>query len=233
MAKTADFEGMSDNATPCGTNATLSSPISPDGTPEFGKRYTIPARQGRAVRLSKGQTIRIINTHGTQVCDTWAFNARNRSEYLSWPHARGWLDRVVPVPGDQLVTNRRRPILTLVEDSSPGVHDTIIAACDLFRYIRLGVNEYHDNCSDNLRMAMMAVGLTVQDVPQPFNIWMNIPVSDRWAIDWLAPVSKPEDYVVLRAEMDCIVAMSACPQDMIPINGVDMAPTDISFMVKD
>ena len=65
-----------DNATPCGTNATLSSPISPDGTPEIGRRYTIPARQGRAVRLAKGQSIRIVNTHGTQVCDTWAFNAR-------------------------------------------------------------------------------------------------------------------------------------------------------------
>jgi Domain of unknown function (DUF1989) len=66
---------------------------------------------------------------------------------------------------------------TLVEDTSPGVHDTLIAACDLFRYITLGVDEYHDNCSDNLRMAMMAIGLTVPEVPQPFNIWMNIPLA--------------------------------------------------------
>ena len=154
------YDNPPDNATPCGTNPTLSSPISPDGTPEIGRRYTIPARQGRAMRLAKGQSIRIINTHGTQVCDTWAFSATNRAEYLSWPHARAWINRAVPVPGDALVTNRRRPILTLVEDTSPGVHDTLIAACDLFRYITLGVNEYHDNCSDNLRMAMMAIGLT-------------------------------------------------------------------------
>jgi len=226
------FDNPCDNATPCGTNSTLSLPISPDGTPELGKRYTVPARQGRAVRVSSGQSIRIINTHGTQVCDTWAFNEANRSEYLSWPHARGWINRVVPVPGDQLVTNRRRPILTLVEDSSPGVHDTLIAACDLFRYIKLGVEEYHDNCSDNLRMAVMAIGLTVPDVPQPFNIWMNIPVSVNWGIDWKAPVSKPQDFVVLRAAMDCIVVMSACPQDMVPINGEDMTPVDLAFVVE-
>jgi uncharacterized protein YcgI (DUF1989 family) len=216
-----------DNATPCGTNATLSSPISPDGTPEIGRRYAIPARQGPAVRLAKGQSIRIINTHGTQVCDTWAFSAANRAEYLSWPHARAWINRAVPVPGDALVTNRRRPILTLVEDTSPGVHDTLIAACDLFRYITLGVKAYHDNCSDNLRMAMMAIGLTAPEVPQPFNVWMNIPLAPDWTIDWRPPVARPGDHVVLRAEMDCIVVMSACPQDMVPINGENMTPVEL------
>ncbi len=232
MNLTAVYDNPCDNGTPCGTNPTLSAPISPDGTPEPGRRYTVPARQGKAVRLDKGQSIRIINTHGTQVCDTWAFSAANRSEYLSWPHARGWINRAVPVPGDQLVTNRRRPILTLTEDTSPGVHDTIIAACDLFRYITLGVNEYHDNCSDNLRMAMMAIGLTVPEVPQPLNLWMNIPVGPDWGIDWKAPVSAAGDAVVLRAEMDCIVAMSACPQDLIPINGEDMTPVELEFVVE-
>jgi uncharacterized protein YcgI (DUF1989 family) len=32
--------------------------------------------------------------------------------------------------------------------------------------------------------------------------------------------------------MDCIVAMSACPQDMIPINGEDMTPVEIEFLVN-
>ena len=221
------YDSPPDNATPCGTNPTLSSPISPDGTPEIGRRYTIPARQGRAVRLAQGQSIRIINTHGTQVCDAWAFSAANRAEYLSWPHARAWINRAVPIPGDALVTNRRRPILTLLEDTSPGVHDTLIAACDLFRYITLGVNEYHDNCSDNLRMALMAIGLTAPEVPQPFNVWMNIPLAPDWTIDWRAPVARSGDRVLLRAEMDCIVIMSACPQDLIPINGENMTPVEL------
>jgi uncharacterized protein len=226
------FDGPGDTATPCGINATLADPISPDGTPELGRRYEVPARQGRAVRLARGQAIRVVNVHGTQVCDTWAFAAADRSEYLSWPHARAWIDRVVPRPGDPLVTNRRRPILTLVEDSSPGVHDTLIAACDLYRFLTLGAEGYHDNCADNLRMAMMAIGLPVADVPQPFNIWMNIPVAPDWSLQWKPPAARPGDHVLLRAEMDCIVAMSACPQDMVPINGAEMLPVEVAFSVE-
>ena len=123
----------------------------------------------------------MINTHGTQVCDFWAFSAANPTEFMSWEHGRAFINRVIPRVGDGLATNRRRPILTLIEDTSPGIHDTLIAACDLFRYINLGVKEYHDSCADNLRMAMMAIGVPVPEVPQPFNLWMNIPVAKDWA----------------------------------------------------
>ena len=221
-----------DNATPHGQNATATSPISSDGRPEPGRAYTVPAREGRAVRLKAGETITVVNTHGTQVCDLWAFAAANPAEYLSWEHARAGIGRIVPRVGDALLTNRRRPILTLVEDTSPGVHDTLIAACDLFRYLGLGCTDYHDNCSDNLRMAMAAIGARAPEVPQPFNLWMNIPVGADAGIAWLPTVSRPGDRVVLRAEMDCIVAMSACPQDMIPINGADMRPVAIAFSVS-
>ncbi len=217
------------NTAPCGHNATLHNPVSADGTPELGHLYQVPARHGRAVRVAKGQTIEVINTHGTQVCDFWAFSSANHAEFMSWEHGRGYLNRLIPKVGDALATNRRRPILTLIEDTSPGIHDTLMAACDLFRYINFGVEQYHDNCADNLRMAMMAIGVPVPEVPQPLNLWMNIPVNKDWSVDWLPPVSKPGDKVRMRAEMDCICAMSACPQDMIPIN--NMKPVDVHFRV--
>ena len=147
-------------------------------------------------------------------------------------HARAWLDRITPRPGDALVTNRRRPILTLLEDSSPGVHDTFIAACDLYRYRTLGAEGYHDNCADNLRMAMKAVGARVREVPSPLNLWMNIPIAPDLSIDWLPPAAKPGDHVLLRAEMDCIVAFSACPQDIVPINGQACSPVEVHFEVS-
>jgi uncharacterized protein YcgI (DUF1989 family) len=121
-------EQPADNGTPLGENATVGSPIAPDGRPEPGKRYTVPAREGRAVRLSRGESLSVINTHGTQVCDLWAFKAANLSEYLSWEHARGGISRISPQVGDALLTNRRRPILTLAEDTSPGVHDTLVVS---------------------------------------------------------------------------------------------------------
>lgn len=221
-----------DNATPLGTNATATTPISADGRPEPGRVYAVPAREGRAVRLAAGERLLLVNPHGTQVCDLWAFSAANPSEFLSWEHARAGLGRIAPKVGDALLTNRRRPILTLVEDTSPGVHDTVVAACDLFRYVGLGCTDYHDNCSDNLRMAMAAIGARAPEVPQPFNVWMNTPVGADGAIAWLPTVARPGDRVVLRAEIDCIVALSACPQDMIPINGADMRPLDLAFSVE-
>ncbi|MCP1676484.1 uncharacterized protein YcgI (DUF1989 family) [Natronocella acetinitrilica] len=221
------------NSKPCGSNHTLEDPISADGTPVIGERYHVAARGGRAVRVKAGQTIRIINTHGTQVCDTWAFNQDNLNEFMSWEHGRAWIDGLIPKVGDPLMSNRRRPIMTLTADTSPGIHDTLMAACDLYRYMTLGVEGYHDNCADNLRLAMQAIGLEAPEVPQPLNLWMNIPVDDQMKIQWCAPVSRPGDYVDLRAEMDCIVAMSACPQDIIPINGDDCKPVELHFEVHD
>lgn len=190
---------------------------------------TIPARHGKAARLARGQSIRIVNTHGNQVVDTWAFNAADLHEFMSMEHARAYIDRIRPKVGDPIASNQRRPILTLTEDTSPGVHDTLIAACDIWRYRGLGCKEYHRNCADNLREAMAELGLVPPECPSPLNLWMNIPVVDNDGIQWLPPVSRPGDYVVLRAEMDCIVAMSACPQDLIPINGFN--PVEAHFLV--
>jgi uncharacterized protein YcgI (DUF1989 family) len=220
-----------DQGEPDGRNPTLGSPISPDGTAPVGKILRVPARQGRAVRLAKGQIITVINTHGTQVCDLWAFNAADPREYLSMEHVHAYLSRITPKPGDDLVTNRRRPILHFVEDSSPGVHDTVIAACDHPRYQGLGCKDYHDNCADNLRMALIAINLRAHEIPSPFNLWMNTPVRGDGSIEWLPPVARPGDRVVLRAVMDAVIAMSACPQDMVPINGADNNPTELHFRV--
>jgi uncharacterized protein YcgI (DUF1989 family) len=226
----AKLHNTRDNGEPEGHNPTLHEPISADGTPVLGQLYTVPARNGRAVRLRKGQVIRIINTHGSQVCDTWAFNSTDLAEFMSMEHVRAWIDRIVPQPGDALVTNQRRPILTMLSDTSPGVHDTLIAPCDLSRYRTLGVEIYHDNCADNLRMALSAIGLRSGEVPCALNLWMNIPVDRKNAIQWLPPVSQAGDHVELRAEMDCVLVMSACPQDIVAINAHN--PVDVHFVVE-
>ena len=191
----------------------------------------IPARQGRAVRLQAGEAIRIVNTHGTQVVDTWCFNAADMGEFMSMEHLHATLGSIFPVQGEPLFTNRRRPILLLEEDTSPGRHDTVIAACDVHRYALLGCRDYHDNCTDNLRAALRQLGLRSEECPSPLNLWMNIPVAPDGRITWGEPLSKPGDHVVLRAVMDCIVAMSACPQDMIPINGADCRPVEAHYEV--
>ena len=192
---------------------------------------TIPARRGAAAFASEGQHIRVINTHGQQVVDTWAFRRDDMTEFMSMEHSRTALGRTIPVPGQSMVTNRRRPILTLVEDTSGGIHDTLLAACDRYRYELLGCAEYHDNCTDNLEAALAALGLEPPETPSPWNLFMNIPVGADGSLDFKPPVSNPGDYVTLRAEMDLVVAFSACPQDMVPINGADCVPTEAHFLV--
>ena len=196
-----------------------------------GETITIPARKGTAARVAKGQSVKVINTLGEQVVDAWAFNADDLDEFMSMEHTRVALVAIIPEVGDALVTNQRRAILTLTEDTSSGIHDTLMAACDVHRYRMLGCTEYHDNCTDNLHASMAELGLTPPEVPSPLNLFMNIPVLDGRRLDFLPPENKPGDYVMLRAEMDCIVAFSACPQDMVPINGLDATPTDAHFEI--
>src|ERR1700740_1337140 len=193
----------------------------------------IPARKGKAVRVRKGQRIKVINTKGQQVVDTWAFNANDLHEFMSMEHSRVAIGRIIPGIGDALVTNRRRPILTLAEDTSGGIHDTLFAACDRWRYEVLGHTGYHDNCTDNLAAGLAALGLTPPETPAPLNLFMNIPVVDGNRVEVRPPVSTPGSYVALRAEMNSILAFSASPQDMLPVNGLAMRPTEAHFEVLD
>jgi len=99
----------------------------------------VPAGAGRAVWVRHGEQLRIVDVEGGQVGDLFAFAAADPGEYLSASHTRTSTSRLFPRVGEQFMTNRRRPILTLVADTSPGVHDMLIAACDPERYRMLGV----------------------------------------------------------------------------------------------
>ncbi|HLI13266.1 MAG TPA: urea carboxylase-associated family protein [Alphaproteobacteria bacterium] len=192
---------------------------------------TIPARKGKAAVVKQGQRVRVVNTHGSQVVDSWAFSLADPREFMSMEHTHTALLRLFPKVGDALRTNRRRPILTIVEDTSPGIHDTVIAACDRYRYEQLGCKDYHDNCTDNLAAALAELGIAPPETPSPLNLFMNIPVAADGTLSFEPAVSKPGDAIAFRAEMDCVVAFSACPQDIVPINGVACRPTDAHFEI--
>jgi len=203
-----------------------SSPVSND---ESAKLALVPAREGRAVRLKAGEAIKVVNTYGKQVVDTWAFNAQDMAEFMSMEHCRGFYMKLFPEVGDSLVTNQRRPILTLIEDTTPGRHDTVIAACDRYRYAELGVKGYHANCTDNLVKALEDIGETTQRIPGPLNLFMNIPATPEGKLTFEVPLSEAGQYVTLRAEMDLIIVFSACPQDLVPVN--DGEPQDVHYQV--
>ena len=190
----------------------------------------VPAREGRGVRVAAGQSFRVIDVDGGQVADTFAFRADDVSEYHSAEHTRAYVSRLFPRPGEPFVTNHRRPILTLVEDASPGIHDMLCAACDPERYTGLGVAGWHASCRENLENAMAELGRLHVEVPQPINLFMNIPVRADGDLGWEPAPSRSGDSVTLRAEMDCFVVVSACPQDIVPINNGNPTPIAIELL---
>jgi uncharacterized protein YcgI (DUF1989 family) len=173
---------------------------------------------------------------------------------MSMCHCRASLLKITPAVGDVMVSQKRAPMVKLVEDTSPGVHDTLIAACDRWRYSGLGVEGYHESCTDNFWDALDSLstssslsteekealdGMRVKiggNVPDPFNLFMNIPITQdgegaKRSISFEEPKTKAGDYVVLEALRDVVVVMSACPQDVLTINGKN--PVDAHFQVVD
>jgi uncharacterized protein YcgI (DUF1989 family) len=193
--------------------------------------FTIPARYGVALQLSAGQSVEIINTHGSQAVDTWAFCASDPTEFMSMEHTRSRLSRTIPQVGDALFTTRRRVILTMTQDTSPGVHDTLLCACSPELYQELGCDDGHRSCQGNLHEALSAIDITAGCTPSPLNLFMNVAVGPDGEVIRAVPRSKPGDAVTLRAEMDAVVVLSACPQDVTPINGDDCTPRDVGYRI--
>ncbi|MBB5776607.1 DUF1989 domain-containing protein [Nonomuraea jabiensis] len=193
-------------------------------------RVVVPATEARAIKVRTGQRVRVTDLEGGQVGDVFAFAADDVNEHLSASHTRAATSRLFPAIGEQFVTDRRRPILTLVEDTSPGWHDMLIAACDPARYRALGVSGFHASCADNLARSMAGLGLATPVIPQPVNVFMRIPVADDGGLSWLNSISRPNDAITLEAAMDCVFVVSACPQDLVGINGHKPTPLAIDLL---
>lgn len=168
-------------------------------------------------------------------------------EYLSLPHTRASSHSLVPEVGDTLLTNLRKPIMTLVEDTTDGAHDTLTAACDAYQYAALGVDqpEAHGSCAENLVLALKelneraglkgtkAIGadITVNIAPTPLHLFMNAPIEIESSENSTAtgakgaklrieePQSKKRSFVRFKAERDIVVVMSTCPMEIGKQNG--------------
>ncbi len=189
----------------------------------------IPAGGGRAVRLRRGEAVKLINTHGSQVVDTWAFALADPREYLSVEHTRRMLGKLFPERGDTLFSNRRTGMLVLEQDTSGCHHDMLFTCCDPWLYRHYGCAPGHANCYENFLSAIVAEGVATPHVPNPVNFWMNVPVTDSARVTLEPPVSKPGDALALRALIDVLVVFSACPMDVTPVNGADRRPRPVHY----
>lgn len=191
-------------------------------------RHVIPARQCAIIPMRAGQRADVVDLEGGQVGDVFAFAADDPSEHHSASHTRAHVHRLFPAVGEEFVTTRRRPILALRGDTSPGRHDMLIAACDDQRYAALG-SLGHPSCAQSLRAAMAELGLTPDVIPQPINVFMDVPVGEGGDLAWFPAPTAAGDRITFEALMDCYVAVSACPQDLTQIN--NSRPTALALDV--
>ena len=201
-------------------------PHSPSLEPQVLK-----AAHGVAVRLAHGQAISIINLHGNQVVDTWAVSQHDSHEYASLEHTRSVNSNIFFEQGMALVSNLRRPMLVLEQDNTPGRHDTLLCPCNAAIYQELGCSSYHRSCIDNFHEALAGIGHSAAFTPASLNLFMNVPVAEDGSVQRVPPRSSAGDSVTLRAQMDLIVVLSACPQDITPINGAGRQPSDIAWRI--
>lgn len=194
--------------------------VSPDARRRQVLDATIPARHGRAFTVRRGQILRIACIEGPQVADVIAFNLEDPSE-------RFWAARSRVIHGAHLGVGdrlwscppRTRPMLTVIADSLAHAplphgarsHDLLFCRCDARHYeIANGVSGAR-NCQDNLAEAIRPFGLGHGDVHDPFNVFMTTGLNDEGRPFYLPCDAVRGDYVEFFAEIDCLVAASACP----------------------
>jgi uncharacterized protein YcgI (DUF1989 family) len=171
----------------------------------------IPPRSGVAFVWRKGQQLRIEDVQGEQVSDFICYNLDEKSEYLSSGRTIDYADTIFLTKGHPFYSNRSNIMFRIKEDTV-GRHDFLLTPCskDTFRII-YGHEKPHRGCLGNLAAALKKFGIERDNIPVCFNIFMHVAVDGNTGkIEVLPPKSRAGDYVILEAEMDLIVGMTAC-----------------------
>jgi uncharacterized protein YcgI (DUF1989 family) len=178
----------------------------------------IPPYEGRAVAVSAGDLVQLINEEGEQISDTWAVNPEDPAEVMSTIFTRSIDFHIYPKPGDTFFSNRGRPMLAFLEDTSPGKHDLLCHACSPHFFEKFGGDPDHPSCWGNFLKAMEEFGTPMPTVPDPTNFFQDTPVQPDGTFRFETSPAAAGDYVLLRAEMDLIFVAASCSFDLVGLN---------------
>jgi uncharacterized protein YcgI (DUF1989 family) len=170
----------------------------------------IEPQSGTALVLRRGQTLRVIDPMGEQVSDVLAFAFDDRAEWLSSGRTLDYNSTLLLTTGHILYSNRSRPMFTIVTDTV-GRHDFTLAPCspEMFRLLH-GIQGDHPSCFANLAGALAPYGISPDAIPVAFNVFMNVQFATDGRISVEPPLSRAGDQIDLRADMDLVVAATAC-----------------------
>lgn len=179
--------------------------------------FVIPKKSGRAFEVRKGQILRVIAIEGPQVADLNAFNLHDFSERFSASRTRS-MEGIYVREGTKLYSNptHERVMMTVIRDPI-GIHDTLGARCSGALYKnRFGIEGYI-GCQELLAQAIAPHGLSQYDTHDVLAVFMDRKI-DSGKLVTVPPTVKAGDSIDLLAEMDLLVAISACPSEKNPTN---------------
>jgi uncharacterized protein YcgI (DUF1989 family) len=195
------------------------------------QREQVAAATGAGLVLRRGELLRIVDEGGGQTGDLVAYS-HDGLQRLSNGRTFDYGGRVHVSTGDVLWSDRSEPMLTIVADDA-GRHDFLFAACSAEMYrIQYGHAGYHANCTDNLAAALREFGQRPDPLPTPLNLFMRVDVADDGTLVFGPPSSRAGDALVLRAEMDLVVARSSCPASTCNV-GVPARPLAYEILRDD
>ena len=134
-------------------------------------------------------------------------------------HSRSANYRLEFQPSNQLYSNRFRPLMDFIADTSPGRHDTLHAACSKGSYRYYGAERDTPNCEDNLRAQLARRQVDLPSIPCPWNLFEHALVQPNSTLADEPSGAKAGDYVELEAQIDLLLVFSACPSTVGNISG--------------
>ncbi|MBT4989275.1 MAG: urea carboxylase-associated family protein [Rickettsiales bacterium] len=170
----------------------------------------IEARTGTAFKLKRGEYLTVTDIEGEQVSDMLAYNLEDIREVISSGRSLDYAENIYLTTGNILYSNRSNPMLTIDKDEV-GRHDFTLTPCskDTFRILYNDDNPHH-GCQGNFEKVLSAWGIEADDIPTAFNVFMNVEFDNIGKISVLPPKSKAGESTKFKAEMDLIIALTAC-----------------------
>ena len=175
----------------------------------------IPPQSGVSFILKKDQQLKVVDIQGEQVSDFICYNLNDKAEYLSSGRTIDYAETISLTKGHFFYSNRSNIMFEMIEDTV-GIHDFLLTPCsaEMFRII-YGHTEPHQGCFGNLCEVLKPYGISPDNIPTCFNIFMNVPVDNvTGKISVLPPKSKAGDHVILKATMDLLVGITSCSAGM-------------------
>lgn len=191
------------------------------------KRLHIAPQTGVGFVVKRGELLKIIDPEGEQVSDLMSFAHEHPAEWLSSGRTIDYANTIYVTTGHTLYSNRSRPMWTVVEDTV-GRHDFLLTPCSPETFsIIYKTKGHHPSCFENLVRNLEPFGIAPDMIPTTLNVFMNVEVLPTGELRILPPRSRAGDYLLLRAEMDLIVGVTACSAELS--NNGRFKPIDVEI----